>query len=348
MAKLSVIVPVYNVKEYLTACVESILFQTFTDWELLLVDDGSRDGSAGLCDELAKGDSRIRVIHQENGGVSSARNAGIAAATGELLAFVDADDFIHPRMYEKLMNAMTGECDIVFCRFVRSYEDRTVYHRETQLEALAKTPWDYSRIIYEFHFAQTQGQTEADTVFGSAWRSLFRRDIVTENGISFPEGIALAEDRLFLMAYLRHCRTGSLVDEYLYYYRADRQDSATGAAGHQPRLYEKKKALLSREIPLIRENPHLKASVKQELITYERYRMALDITLNEILYHPDYRLRLKRFFREEPLRGSVCVKAFCHMKKTGVPAKRMALYALIGLRWWDAIAGLLNSRRRQK
>lgn len=348
MAKLSVIVPVYNVKEYLTTCVESILSQTFTDWELLLVDDGSRDGSGGLCDELAKGDPRIRVIHQKNSGVSSARNVGIAAATGELLAFVDADDFIHPQMYEKLINTMTEVCDIVFCRFACSYEDKNVCHRETQLEALAKTPWDYSRIIYEFNFAKTQVQTEADVVFGSVCRSLFRRDIVVEKGILFPEGITLAEDRLFLMTYLRYCRAGSLVDEYLYYYRADRQDSATGAAGYQAQLYEKKTALLSREIPLIRDNPHLTDSAKQELITYERYRMALDITLNEILYDPDYRLRLKQVFRQEPLRGSICVKAFCHMKKTGVPAKRMALYVLIGLRWWNVIAGLLNSRRRQK
>ncbi len=103
---LSVIIPVYNVEEYLVKCVESILGQTYRNLEVILVDDGSKDGSGRICDELAAKDPRVRVIHQENGGLSKARNAGIEAANGEYLTFVDSDDWIEADAYEHLLNLM--------------------------------------------------------------------------------------------------------------------------------------------------------------------------------------------------------------------------------------------------
>lgn len=101
--KLSVIVPVYNVEQYLSRCVDSILGQSFSDLEVILVNDGSRDGSGGICDSYARRDPRVRVIHKENGGLSSARNAGIDAAEGEYLAFVDSDDWIEQDCYETML-----------------------------------------------------------------------------------------------------------------------------------------------------------------------------------------------------------------------------------------------------
>ncbi|MEG1313359.1 MAG: glycosyltransferase, partial [Bacilli bacterium] len=101
--KLSIIVPVYNVDKYINKCIESILAQTFTDFELLLVNDGSLDSSGSICDEYEKKDSRIKVFHKENGGVSSARNLGLENARGEWIAFVDGDDWISPEMYKKLL-----------------------------------------------------------------------------------------------------------------------------------------------------------------------------------------------------------------------------------------------------
>lgn len=103
---VSVIVPVYNIKEYLPRCVQSICAQTYRELEILLVDDGSTDGTGALCDELAKTDERIRVFHKENGGSSSARNLGIEKAQGEYLGFVDSDDYIEPDMYEKLLKVL--------------------------------------------------------------------------------------------------------------------------------------------------------------------------------------------------------------------------------------------------
>ncbi|MBR5126510.1 MAG: glycosyltransferase [Oscillospiraceae bacterium] len=116
--KLSIIVPVYKVEPYLRRCVDSILSQTFTDLELILVDDGSPDGCPAICDEYAEKDCRVKVIHKENGGLSDARNAGLDTAQGEYIGFIDSDDFIHPRMYEILYRMCVEEkADIAQCEY---------------------------------------------------------------------------------------------------------------------------------------------------------------------------------------------------------------------------------------
>ena len=117
---ISIIVPVYKVEQYLSRCVESILNQTFLDWELILVDDGSPDKCGDICDYYASKDSRVKVIHKENGGLSDARNAGIDIARGNYLAFVDSDDIIHPQMYELLYNSLKKtNSDISECGYMR-------------------------------------------------------------------------------------------------------------------------------------------------------------------------------------------------------------------------------------
>ena len=98
--KISVIIPVFRVERTIKRCVDSVLRQTFTDWEMILVDDGSTDGSSALCDEYGRLDKRVHVIHKANGGLSSARNAGLDVATGELIGFIDSDDWVEPQMYE--------------------------------------------------------------------------------------------------------------------------------------------------------------------------------------------------------------------------------------------------------
>ena len=112
--KISVIVPVYKAEAWLARCVDSILAQTFRDLEVILVDDGSPDGSGALCEGYAAADSRVKAIHKANGGVSSARNAGIEAASGEWVAFVDSDDWLEPDYLERLADRLTGpDCDVV-------------------------------------------------------------------------------------------------------------------------------------------------------------------------------------------------------------------------------------------
>ena len=123
MPRLSIIVPVYQAKEYLEKCINSILEQSFVDFELILVDDGSKDASGTICDEYAKRDKRIRVIHKENGGLSDARNTGIKLANSDYLMFVDSDDYIEKNMLECLYkNIIEKDSDIAVCNFMYLYE----------------------------------------------------------------------------------------------------------------------------------------------------------------------------------------------------------------------------------
>lgn len=123
--KISIIVPVYNMEKYLRQCVDSILAQTFKDWELLLIDDGSKDSSAAICDEYAAVDSRIRVIHKENGGLADTRNMGIEMATAPLIGFIDSDDWVDPDMYETLYKTMVdNDADISMCGHYYTYTNR--------------------------------------------------------------------------------------------------------------------------------------------------------------------------------------------------------------------------------
>lgn len=122
--ELSIIVPIYKVEKYLDECIQSILHQTFTDFELILVDDGSPDACPQMCDAIAEQDSRVRVIHQKNGGLSAARNTGIEAAHGNWLGFVDSDDFVAPDFYEKLYNAaVNADADCAVCSVQLTHED---------------------------------------------------------------------------------------------------------------------------------------------------------------------------------------------------------------------------------
>ena len=124
---ISVIIPVYNVVNYFDRCINSIINQTFKNLEIIIVDDGSTDGSSEACDKIAKIDNRIKVIHQINMGLSAARNAGLNIATGEYIAFVDSDDYLHPRMYEILYKEMTkNEVDMVICEF-NEFEEEPKY-----------------------------------------------------------------------------------------------------------------------------------------------------------------------------------------------------------------------------
>lgn len=192
MPKVSIIVPVYKVERYLERCVNSLRNQTLKDIEIILVDDGSPDNCPAMCDVLAKADSRIRVIHKENGGVSSARNAGLDTATGEYIAFVDSDDYIDSYMYEKMLEkAEKHSCDLVMCDCLKEFQDhselytheiRTGYYSRTQLEQ-----------EYFPHLLIMENVEYPATI--SNWLLLFRRDLA--EGIRYLTGVRYSEDLLF-------------------------------------------------------------------------------------------------------------------------------------------------------
>lgn len=180
---VTIIVPVYNGEQYLQRCVRSILAQSHRDLQLILVNDGSTDGTGALCDRLAREDGRILVIHQENAGVSAARNAGLAAARGEYVGFVDGDDEIAPDTYEQALRAIR-DCDIAMWDTVTVYADGS-----TQPDTIPLLPEDC--VLEKADFTPPLLRWMA----GSACRCLYRRELL--EGVRFPVGIKLSEDRLF-------------------------------------------------------------------------------------------------------------------------------------------------------
>jgi len=203
--KVSVIVPVYNVRDFLPACVDSIRAQTLSDYECLLVDDGSTDGSGALCDELAAGDSRFRVIHKPNGGLSDARNAGLDAAAGEYVFFVDSDDRLFPNALKALIAKMQADNLDVAVGSVLLHDMRS---GEERLFAPLSTP---------------QPRNILDELFNiAAWNKLYRRSVFAtrryKKGIKF-EDVPVWADILFSGVKIGY------VDETVYVYNVNREGS---------------------------------------------------------------------------------------------------------------------------
>lgn len=208
---ISVIVPVYNVEKYIEKCVESIIAQTYTDLEIILVDDGSTDNSGKLCDLYASKDERIRVIHKENGGLSDARNVGIEQSTGEYLSFIDSDDYIHPQMMEILYrNMQEYGADLSMCDSLEVAENE---------EFVFEKICNRVRVV-EHPLEELRNNAAKISV---AWNKLYPRKMFDE--VKYPKG-KLHEDEYVIHELLYISKKMIVTDEKLYAY-VQRQDSIT-------------------------------------------------------------------------------------------------------------------------
>ena len=216
MAEVSIIVPVYQVENYIRQCIDSILVQTFTDFELILVDDGSKDKSGQICDEYAVLDQRVKVIHKENGGLSDARNCGMDQAVGNYFMFVDSDDYIAPTMLEYLYKAlMNKEADIAVCNFLYFFEEdrKRDFSTNIQSEVLSGAEIFYSR--------------KNERVYGIwtvAWNKLYKRE--TLGNVRFRFG-KYHEDEFWANDIYQMDIKVVTIPECLYYYR-QRDNSIMG------------------------------------------------------------------------------------------------------------------------
>lgn len=184
--KISIIIPVYNTENYLKSCLDSVLDQSFTDFEVLLVDDGSKDASGVICDEYALKDSRVRVFHQANSGVSIARNLALLEACGEWICFVDSDDVILPDYLEDMVSAITEDVCLVMAN-ISDYRMAGVIQEDIHLSGEPM-----ARYILEHSVLNLSGPVA----------KLFNRNILLSNHISFPEDIRYGEDFVFFLKYL--------------------------------------------------------------------------------------------------------------------------------------------------
>ena len=210
----SFVVPVYNVEQYLGKCIESVLGQTYSDFELILVDDGSTDSSGKICDSYREKDNRILVIHKKNAGVSAARNVGIEQARGEYICFIDSDDWIESN-YLSEIKAEIADFDILFFGCFLRYEDGMA---SSICPPAVECRTDIGNVIsYLF-----QNDMHVN-YFGYPWNSIYRRDIIDQFEIRFSETLSFCEDEVFNLAYCNHARSLKIITPLLYNYRLKEQ-----------------------------------------------------------------------------------------------------------------------------
>lgn len=229
---ISFIVPVYNAEDYIRYCVSSLLSQSYQKIEIILVDDGSTDGSSKICDEYANADDRVRVFHQKNGGVHTARNLGIREAAGQYVLFVDADDWIERSTAEQVVKKITqSQADVVRFTYLREFENRTAEKRNTFVkEGLSEG--NACRKVYR----QTMGLLENEwahpenfNYLATTCTSAYRRKLLLENEVEFEprDAIGSFEDGLFNLKVMEKAKTFFYMDEALYHYRKTNTDSCT-------------------------------------------------------------------------------------------------------------------------
>ena len=219
----SIIMPCYNAERYLKDALDSVLAQTFTDWELLLIDDGSKDHSLAIAHECLKNEPRAHIFSVPNGGVSKARNIGLDHAQGEWIFFMDADDLILPSHLQSYADA--ADCDIVF-------QGWTLFEDETRQILKVSTREPESAMTPETIIEAICHIVPKSMTFGATWSKLFRRSLIEHWHLRFKEDISTAEDRIFTAEYINHIQTLRVLGEATYWYRR----SANSAVGnfHKP------------------------------------------------------------------------------------------------------------------
>lgn len=224
MKKVSIIVPVYNVSEYIEKCVESILSQTYKNIEVILVDDGSPDDCPQICDDIATKDGRVKVVHKKNGGLSSARNSGIEIATGDYIAFVDSDDYVFNDYIETLVNAcIENDCKISACGYFEYYS-----------ENYCKTVCGASSYTISPEEAIKDIFTMKNEICVVAWNKLYAADLFMQHNIRYPEG-KIHEDVFTTYKLCALSNKIVYVNKPLYYY-VQRSGSIMGQSFSEKRL----------------------------------------------------------------------------------------------------------------
>lgn len=231
MPKVSVVIPVYNVGGHLLACLDSVAAQSLKDIEVICVDDGSTDGSERLLDLYAASDSRFRVLHRENAGVSEARNAGIEAATAAVICFVDGDDLLEPMACEKVSKAFEEDPGLDIVKF-----SAEPFPKELS------TAWLEGTLTLEDGLFEGYSEKLVFEMNSRPfpWNGAYRTSFLRDKGICFPVGITLGEDQVFSFKTLGRARRTRFLSDSLYRYRLSRKNSAMAAMAEHPRQRLKK------------------------------------------------------------------------------------------------------------
>lgn len=279
----SIIIPVYNAENYLERCIESVLNQTESSFELLLINDGSTDRSLEICNHFAERDSRIIVFTQENAGVSSARNIGISNASGEYITFVDSDDFVGKSFLSNFSEVLNKESsDLVISGFNLYYENDTTKNSVKLLENQ-----DVEKII---NVGQQIAETEMASLLSGPFAKVFRRKIINENKIFFDINFHFGEDAIFNHTFLQYITTLQIIDSVEYQYVQSERDSLV------KRKYSFQQTIdYIKDLTLLRLNTIDRFYIKNALYIdfIEKEKTLYLISAVESMYDPAYRLNTK-------------------------------------------------------
>ena len=271
--QISIIVPVYNVEDYLRQCLDSIIAQTFTDWECILVDDGSKDKSGSICDEYAQKDNRFIVIHKPNGGVSSARNIGLEQARGEWVFFSDADDLLEFDALETLIKGTESGSPIIMAGFNKLSEDKNLI--ETNTKEIIKEISVEEAIMEQYKPSDFSYQ-------GYLWCKLFRLDIIKDNYLIFDESISFNEDALFIMQYICCLKDKIYYTTKPVYNYIERSSSAMGSTINHfnPKFVTHLDSVIKQKevVFTYTNNPELRKTALIRIVNL--YNYCLDMMLN--------------------------------------------------------------------
>lgn len=314
---ISVIIPVYNVEKYLDECIESITNQTYKNLEIVLVDDGSIDNSGKICDEYAKKDNRIKVIHKENKGVSSARNEGLKKSSGNWISFVDADDWLENDFCITLLNkAIETKADIALCGYNRIVNGNT--------EKINPSDKDLFFSSEEYLVKSLNPQTG----FGFCHMKLIKREIL--KNIIFNENIVVGEDALFNMTIAKNINKAIFVEKALYNYRVNSQSVV--------RRYDKNyanKYLLAMQVVkrYLFEEYSNNVDIQQNYYNFVAYHVLL-IAVN-YCYHPhnkgiNNKKLLKEICNHEEFKDAITKSNYCYLSMN----RKITLFTIKHKLYW--------------
>ncbi|MBO1926317.1 glycosyltransferase family 2 protein [Thiomicrorhabdus sp. 6S2-11] len=270
---ISAIVPVYNGQDYIEKCLDSILNQTFTDFDVIVVNDGSTDNTSKIISKYQKIDDRVKVISQANQGLSGARNTGISHSNGHFIVFIDGDDWIDKDMFKALLDKANGS-ELVACSYYREFSGMSLV-RKFSIEGMLEKEDYLSLLVCPINQGKAD-PSELD-IFGTVWGKLFHSSIIRDKSITFlPYGeIGSNEDLPFNLQYARHIKNAFIIDSPYLHYRRDNESSLT--SGYKP--------LLSEQFPKLHNYVYNLLGNHTKLLELYDYRVAFNLIglgLNEL------------------------------------------------------------------
>lgn len=311
---ISVVIPVFNAEKYLEECIRSLQAQTYPEWEAILVDDGSTDHSLEQCRHFSQQDTRIRVLHSENAGVSAARNLGIEAARGSYLAFIDADDTVAPTYLSTLFHLLANADVSICCVDDPSDWNEKVRQETVAIERMRRTPSRYANPVFTNY----------------AINKLYRMALLREKEIRMSPGVARCEDAYFVAAYLQCCKNAAVTTEKLYCYR---QHQASAMHRFNPDVWKDEAPLMQIQYDFF--HPCQLEQTEEQAFAVWEYGKITAILDYIYRYAPDFQTRRKGF--QEILNIAEIMRLLAHDTQL-LGKKAKILSALVHARFYTGLA----------